>query len=151
MTHKLIGCDIGGVVKDMTSNAPIEGALESLRSLQKLGFQIVFISKCKTSFRSVIKEWLLDQGLDKLPIHFCEEYADKAILVKRLGLHYMIDDKLQVFKDIPDNIMKLWLCNDDRKIDGARQFQSSQIDRVHVCRSWSELCSVLGGVPPVPK
>ena len=37
-----------------------------------------------------------------------------------------IDDKLQVFKEIPDSIHKIWLCADPNKINGAKNINQTK-------------------------
>ncbi len=51
----------------------------------------------------------------------------------------MIDDKLQVFREIPNNIKKIWLCDDKKKILGAKKFQPDKLSRVNICSDWNEI------------
>lgn len=138
----IIGCDIGGVVKEMTSDKSIDNAIESIHYLEKLGFEIIFISKCKKSFSEILSEWLMaNKLLNK--VYFCEEYSEKCGLCKKLNVNYMIDDKLQVFREIPDNIKKIWFCDDIKKINGALKFQNDEASKVHICKDWNDIVKTI--------
>ena len=134
----IIGCDIGGVVKEMTSSNSIPNSIESIKILEEQGFNIIFISKCKKNFQKTILDWLEQNNL-KNPIYFCEEYFEKCALCVKYKVDYMIDDKLQVFREIPDNIKKIWLCNDEKKILGAKKFQPDEILKVYICFDLKEI------------
>lgn len=138
----IIGCDIGGVVKEMTSDQPIENALETMKELELNGHRIIFISKCKENFRKVITEWLQKNNLTN-QIYFCNEYSEKCKLCIDTKTNYMIDDKLQVFRDIPDSIVKIWLCSDEKKISGAYKYQPEEVKRVTICNSWLQIKEVI--------
>ena len=138
----IIGCDIGGVVKEMTSDSPIENAIETIKELELFGHEIIFISKCKENFRKVIIEWLKINQLDN-KIYFCNEYSEKCSLCIKLKTNYMIDDKLQVFRDIPDSIIKIWLCSDEKKILGAHKFQSNEVYKVTICKDWFNIKNII--------
>jgi hypothetical protein len=81
----IIGCDIGGVVKQMTSENPIFNSLETIDELEKLGHEIVFISKCKANFQNNILDWLKCNSL-KNKIYFCKEYSEKCALCKKIKM-----------------------------------------------------------------
>lgn len=134
----IIGCDIGGVIKEMISNNPIPNAIEGIKELETFGHKVIFISKCKDGYREIISKWLKTNNL-KNPVYFCQEYSEKNRLCIENNVDIMIDDKLQVFKNIPDSIKKIWFCDDYRKINGALQFQSDEFYRVIVCKNWIEV------------
>lgn len=138
----IIGCDIGGVVKEMTSDDPIINSIESIRQLEEQGHQVIFISKCKENFQKTILDWLHQYQL-KNKIYFCNEYAEKCIICIGLKVNYMIDDKLQVFREIPNNIKKIWLCDDKKKILGAKKFQPDELSRVNICSDWNEIIKLV--------
>jgi len=139
----IIGCDIGGVVKEMTSEQPILNSLETIDELEKLGHEIIFISKCKENFQKNILDWLKLNNLNKNKIYFCNEYSEKCALCKKLNCDYMIDDKLQVFREMPNNINKIWLCDDLKKINGAKKFQSDEVKLVTICSNWIEILNLI--------
>lgn len=138
----IIGCDIGGVVKEMISDLPIENSIETIKELELLGHEIIFISKCKENFRKVILEWLKTNQLDN-KIYFCDEYSEKSALCTKSKTNYMIDDKLQVFRDIPDSVIKIWLCSDEKKISGAYKFQPNEVKKVTICKDWLEIKNII--------
>ena len=138
----IIGCDIGGVVKEMISNDPIYNSIETIKKLEELGHKIIFISKCKDNFRQVLTQWLSDNNLPN-QVFFCNEYSEKCAICTRLGVNYMIDDKLQVFKEIPNSIKKIWLTSDEKKISGAYKFQPEEVSKVTICNDWEEIFNTI--------
>ena len=138
----IIGCDIGGVVKEMTTELPVRNSIESIKRLEELGHQIIFISKCGEKFQENITEWLKLNNL-KNKIYFCNEYSEKSLICMKLNVNYMIDDKLQVFRKIPDTINKIWLCNDEKKILGAQKYQPDEIKSVNICSDWDDIFDLL--------
>ncbi len=139
----IIGCDIGGVVKEMTSDSPIENSIQTIKELESKGHKVIFISKCKDNFKQIINQWMKDNSLDKNQIYFCNEYSEKCAICIKLNVNHMIDDKLQVFKDIPDYINKIWLTSDDKKISGAYKFQPDEVSKVKICRDWNEIKEII--------
>ena len=134
----IIGCDIGGVVKEMTSDNPIPNSIDTIKKLETLGNQVIFISKCKDNFRIVLTQWLKTNNLNN-QVFFCNEYSEKCAICLRLKVNYMIDDKLQVFKEIPDTIKKIWLTSDEKKISGAYKFQPDEVSKVIICSDWENI------------
>jgi hypothetical protein len=55
----------------------------------------------------------------------------------------MIDDKLQVFREIPNTINKIWLCNDLNKINGAYKYQPDEVSKVTICNDWLSIEQLL--------
>ncbi len=140
----IIGCDIGGVVKEMTSDNPIINSIETIKKLEDQGHQIIFISKCKDNFRIVLSQWLKSNNLNN-QVFFCNEYSEKCAICIRLKVGYMIDDKLQVFKEIPESIKKIWLISDEKKISGAYKFQPNEVSKVSICGDWDEIFQIICG------
>ncbi len=138
----IIGCDIGGVVKEMTSDSPIINSIETIKKLEDQGHQIIFISKCKDNFRIVLSQWLKSNNLNN-QVFFCNEYSEKCAICIRLKVGYMIDDKLQVFKEIPESIKKIWLTTDEKKISGAYKFQPDEVSKVSICGDWDEIFHII--------
>jgi hypothetical protein len=138
----IIGCDIGGVVKEMISDLPISNSIESIRQLEEDGNQVIFISKCGEKFQKIILDWLKQNDL-KNKIYFCNEYSEKCAICIGLKVNFMIDDKLQVFREIPTTIKKIWLCDDYKKISGAKKFQPDEVSSVSVCSNWNEIYNLI--------
>jgi uncharacterized HAD superfamily protein len=134
----LIACDIGGVVKEMINDNPIPNSIETIKELEKLGNKVIFVSKCKQHFREILKSWLLNNDLLN-DVFFCNEYCEKNEICIKQKVDYMIDDKLQVFRDMPDNIKKIWLCSDYKKIAGANKYQPDELSKVIICNNWDEI------------
>jgi 3-phosphoglycerate kinase len=138
----IIGCDIGGVVKEMNSDNSIKNSIESIKLLEEKGYKIIFISKCGENFQKSIIEWLKQNQLNN-KIYFCKEYSQKCALCIENKVNYMIDDKLQVFREIPNSIKKIWLCDDEKKINGAKKFQPNELLNVSICSDWNEIVDLI--------
>lgn len=138
-----IGCDIGGVVKNLADDEPVPDAVGTLGQLLLDGHTVVFVSKCGDNYRERITEWLGTVGLDRIPVHFCRDYADKVGIATRERLDVMIDDKLQVLSSFPTTIKKVWFCNDVKKIAGTRRYQPDLLGSVVVCGTWAEVMASL--------
>jgi len=114
MNTKRIGIDIMGVILPKTiEKATLEEFLacpalkESVESIGKLvdlykSENIFIISRCPEFAEKVIMQWFDEHNFfdeanfDRSNIYFCREQADKALIAKKLGLTYFIDDKLSV-------------------------------------------------------
>jgi len=134
----LIACDIGGVVKEMINENVIPNSIETIKKLEKLGHIVIFVSKCKQNFRDILKVWLVNNDLQN-DVYFCNEYCEKNNICINQKVDYMIDDKLQVFRDMPDVIKKIWLCSDYKKISGANKYQIDEVSKVITCNNWEEI------------
>lgn len=145
----VVASDIGGVIKEMISDVPIENAVESIQFLQsELSSSIIFISKCKSSFQEKIQIWLSQYVFPKVgPIEtfFCESYEEKYNLAKNANANVMIDDKLQVFKSFPEDpqLLKIWFTTDYQKIQGAMKYQPEEFNKVVVCNSWPDILDAI--------
>ena len=126
----------------MTSDLPISNSIESIRQLEEQGHQIIFISKCGETFQKTILNWLENYHLGN-KIYFCNEYSEKCALCIRLQVNFMIDDKLQVFREIPNTIKKIWLCSDNKKILGAKKYQSDEVSNVIICSDWNAIYNII--------
>jgi len=138
----IIGCDIGGVVKNQTDNTAIEQSIESLEELSQFN-KIIFISKCKESYRAQSQEWLKSHGLDRLQAFYCLEYKEKVDIANREKVKVMIDDKIQVLKNFDADIHKIWFCNDSKKILGLKRYQPEIFESVSLATSWKDVIRLI--------
>ena len=139
----LIGCDIGGVVRDMITGDPVDNSIESIKQIIHRGYRIMFISKCKSGYQERVTEWLKRWDLDELPREFCQEYAQKFEIARRHTINIMIDDKIQVLSLLPDHIVKIWFCSEEQKISGTRKYQPELFEKFKVARNWNDVLDVL--------
>ena len=93
-----IGCDIGGVIRDLVSENPITDSIKSINKLL-VTHKVVFISKCKEKYKDKSFKWLKENNLSSIPVYFCLEYADKVNIASDEKINVMIDDRLQVLKN----------------------------------------------------
>lgn len=136
-----IGCDIGGVIKQLTSDDEIPNAIKSINELAK-SHEVIFISKCGDSFKKRTEDWLESKKLH-MKIIFCKDYDDKVKIATLLGITVMIDDKLQVLRTFPDNITKIWLCDDQKRIAGTRKHQPELLETIKLANTWDDIMLIL--------
>ncbi len=140
----IIGCDIGGVIKNLINDEPIENAIESLFQLRDAGHTIIFISKCGASYAEHTMEWLKIHKLDEFKIVFCEDYAGKVGLAKQLNVTMMIDDKMTVLKHFPVEIFtRVWFCTESKNIAGAKKFDPEFYNSVSLIQNWCEVIELI--------
>ena len=140
-----IGCDIGGVIKEMTSDDPIKGAIEAINQLLKKGHSVVLISKCNETYRTQINTWLVQNGLDHIEVKYCKEYNEKINIAQKLGIDVMIDDKIQVLQSfMPSHyITKIWFCDDVKKIKGTQKYQPELLKTIRLAKNWEMILEIL--------
>lgn len=138
----IIASDIGGVIKDLTSENFIENSIESLTELSN-SFNIIFISKCKESYQLKLKQWLLENNLNHFKCKFCLDYKDKNQIAINENVSIMIDDKIQVLSKMNDNIIKIWFCDDNKRINGAKKFQPEIFNIIHLARNWNDVLNLI--------
>lgn len=140
----VIACDIGGVVKNQLNDEPIENAIESLIKLSEdKSNQVIFISKCKDSYKEKTNTWLEKYNLSHIKMYYCLEYEEKVKIATDNNVNVMIDDRMQVLRHFPSSIIKIWLCSDRDKIKGAQKYQPDFIDSVRLAQSWREIIDLI--------
>ena len=116
MQNTRIAFDLGGVIilREAVENFLIQESDVSVRlAVQKFGADNVFIiSKAKEKYQQRNVD-LLDKvkffdktGLKRQNIYFVDEYEDKAILMKKIGITYILDDSIKIAKDCTANGLK---------------------------------------------
>lgn len=144
----IIGCDIGGVVKNQSNDLPIFNAIESLKKLEE-NYKIIFISKCKDSYRLKTQEWLKKYQLDKFDTFYCLDCKDKIGIAIEQNVTIMIDDKIQVLSHFNRNdvdILKIWLCDEEKKIAGTRKFQPELFASLRLATNWNEVTEIINTI-----
>ena len=134
----IIGCDIGGVIRNMVNDQPIDNGIETLYKLS-INNKIIFISKCKEAYKEKVTLWLKKYKLDHFPIFFCESYDDKAKIAEDNKIDIMIDDKIQVLRNFPTKIKKIWFCSDMKKLAGTKKHQPELFNIFIITISWNEI------------
>jgi uncharacterized HAD superfamily protein len=140
----VIACDIGGVVKNHVNDEPIEDAIESVIKLSEdTSNQVIFISRCKDSYKEKSNNWLQKYNLSRIKAYYCLEYNEKVQIAHDNRVNVMIDDRMQVLRTFPTSIIKIWLCSDPKKIEGAQKFQPDFVDSVRLAQSWREIIDLI--------
>jgi uncharacterized HAD superfamily protein len=138
----IIACDIGGVVKNLTTDDAIDDAIVSVLKLAEKN-TIIFISKCKKLYEEKTKLWLIANKLDHFKIYFCEDYEGKIKIAEKEKVEIMIDDKIQVLVTFPKSILKIWFCNDQQKINGTIKYQPDFFASVSIAKNWCDVMEIL--------
>eukprot|EP01118_Nematostelium_gracile_P002602 TRINITY_DN1283_c0_g1_i1.p1 TRINITY_DN1283_c0_g1~~TRINITY_DN1283_c0_g1_i1.p1 ORF type:complete len:155 (-),score=29.89 TRINITY_DN1283_c0_g1_i1:80-544(-) len=133
-----VGCDIGGVIRDMRTEEPIENAVDCVKRIA-FNCPFVFISKCKKDFQEKTNVFLKQIGLDSFTIIYCESGKDKVNLARQANVTIMIDDKIQVLRCFPDTTQKIWFCNDEKRISGLKKYEPELFAKLIVMRDWMQL------------
>ncbi len=138
----IIGCDIGGVIRNQIDNTPIEDSIDTLKKLSETS-KIIFISKCKEAYLTSSQEWLKSHGLDSFQTFYCPDYKDKIIIASKENVSIMIDDKIQVLKTFNNEIYKIWFCSDSKRILGLKKFQPEIFESINLATSWKEVAHLI--------
>lgn len=140
----VIACDIGGVIKNQATDEPINDALESIEKMTHDSTnEILFISKCKESYKENSNLWLANHKLSNLKVFYCLEYGEKVKIAETNGVRIMIDDKMQVLRTFPASVIKIWFCSDAKNIEGARRHQPEFLQSVRLAQSWTEVLEII--------
>jgi hypothetical protein len=135
----LIACDIGGVVKNLYDDQPIDESIKTINWLCD-AYDMIFISKCNDTYQLKITDWIRQYNLNHIKIYFCTSYDAKIEIATKLGVKFMIDDKMQVLNTfVKHDIKLLWFCNDTIKINGLKKFQPDLYDRFIIVKSWADV------------
>jgi hypothetical protein len=134
----IIACDIGGVMRNMINDEPIDGSIEGIKLLS-LEHKVIFISKCKDSYKQKMNDWLKKYELSHIPIYFCESYGEKNKIALDNGVEIMIDDRISVLQSMSKTIKKIWFCDDKQKINGTKKFNPELFKELILVRRWEEL------------
>jgi uncharacterized HAD superfamily protein len=138
----LIACDIGGVVRDLSTGNLINDAVTSITKIMEK-HRLIFISKCGQKYRHEITGWLIEHGLHHIPIFFCDDCKDKVEIALGNKVDIMIDDKLKVLNEFSKKVKLLWFCNDNKKISGAKKYQPNIFEKVILMESWENILEFL--------
>ena len=140
----VIACDIGGVIKNHLTDEPIEDAVESLIKLSENPSNVViFISKCRDSYEQKTTMWLKKHNLSHIKAFYCLDYEEKVPIANDNNVNVMIDDRMQVLRNFPSSIIKIWFCSDPKKIEGAKKFQPDFVNSVRIAGNWTEVIQLL--------
>lgn len=140
----VIACDIGGVIRDQATDAPIENGVEALISLSEdVTNTVILISKCKDHYKQKSTLWLEENNLSHLRVFYCLEYGEKVKLAHDNQVNVMIDDRMQVLSTFPPSITKIWFCSDPKKIQGAQRYQPDFVNAVRIARNWTDVLQVI--------
>jgi uncharacterized HAD superfamily protein len=140
----VIASDIGGVIRNMLNDEPIENAIESVIKLaENPSNRMIFISKCKDHYKQGSNMWLEKHNLSHIPTYYCLEYGEKVKIANDNNVNIMIDDRMQILSTFPSSIIKIWFCSDIKKIQGARKFQPDFFHSVTIAPSWTDVLQII--------
>lgn len=139
---KVLCCDIGGVVRNTVLNEIYENAVETLKDLSD-DYKIIFISKCSEYYKASSETFLKKHNLKIYDVYYCENYDDKINIAKSLGATIMIDDLQKVLNTFPNDIVKIWFCDDIKKVEGAKKYQPEFFNSVIHAWSWEDVKQII--------
>jgi hypothetical protein len=140
----VIACDIGGVIRIVLNDEPIENAVESVIKLaENPSDRVIFISRCKDRYKQRSNMFLEKHNLSHIPTYYCLEYGDKIKIANDNHVNIMIDDRMQILSTFPPSIIKIWFCSDTKKIEGARKFQPDFFHSVRIAQSWTDVLEII--------
>ena len=145
MNQIIIGCDIGGVVRDNITNLQVPDSLESINRLIEENYKIIFISKCKALYEEKSKMWLKDNDLSDLEAFFCINYNQKLAIALNQKVSIIIDDRIQVLATFINNhdLLRIWFCDDDQKINGTKKYQPELYQTMRLARNWPQVVNII--------
>ncbi len=135
----VIGCDIGGVVRDLVTEEAIRDSIETLEGLDKLNFKIIFISQCKESYKSFCQRWLAAHGLNIYECFYCAHFSEKNEIALQNNVAVMVDDHMGVLDSLDEGIFKIWFCDDSKRIGDVKQCQPMDFASVQLARDWKQV------------
>ncbi|KAK9830028.1 hypothetical protein WJX72_009292 [[Myrmecia] bisecta] len=138
----IVACDIGGVVTNLATHQPVDGALAGIAELSR-SHCVIFVSKCGGLYKAESTAWLAKHGLDAVPTYFCDSNGDKARIASEHGVGVMIDDHIQVLKAFPEEITKVWFCNEPQKVAGTQKYQPELFATLRLATKWSHILDIV--------
>ena len=152
-----IGIDVGGVLRnrvgsdDLTiylADQPFRDAFEVTKwIIQTFGRENVFIvSRCSKPRERAITLWLEKHGffddgmMERHHVFFCRERADKAPIVKKLGIDCFIDDRAEVLEPMKDFVDRRIQLSLEETMDATTDHE------IIPMRSWAEIRHDLSGI-----
>lgn len=166
-----LGVDVGGVIisrandhtdtsffSDNYLNTTAEPhAFEALRDLNTILMgEVYIVSKCGPKVEAKTRAWMAHHdfhgrtGIQPAHLHFCRTRAEKAPIVKQLGITDFIDDKAEVLSYIRDGggnqVKRLYLFKpDDAEVmrhGGPLTARTLNTPRCLRVESWDEVFDV---------
>lgn len=144
-----IGIDIGWTIKgvrpDGDANKIAPDSFRVIRELVKRGDSVYLISKCNSSQKQHVEEWLKEieffnkTGVNPKNLYFCFERRDKAIFVDALKIQIMIDDRAEVMAYLSPLVVK-FLINPET--DDYNK-HSQRLYNCKVVADWSRIACAL--------
>ena len=152
----ILGVDVGGVIIDRVDptadtsffsdnyleTPAVSGAFDALDILGKCRFKEIYIvSKCGERVEDRTRRWMEyhgffeKAGILRENLFFCRTRKGKAPLCEKLGIHFFVDDRLEVLSHLK-TVPHQFLFNGD--IKEAQRF-SEHLPKVTVVNEWKEL------------
>lgn len=149
--NKRIGLDAGGVIIDLSGSdtsdphfqqsdnarpVPMSGAFEAVRELvQRLGAENVYIvSTANETNEEDTRLWLAVNGFypytgfDPDNLFFCRTRAEKAPIVRELGVTHFVDDRIEVLEYMTEIVPNRYLFGGQIVCNPSRTDLTSVVD-----------------------
>lgn len=142
-----IGLDCGGVLGPLASDTaekddlglapPFAGAVDGVKAIVKKHGQenVYVVSRAGWKMRKKTMAWMKRHGIVgegailEANVHYCFERAEKQQVCEKLGIEFMVDDRLEILHQLRGQVQHLIAFN--QKPEYVAEYPD--------CRSWSIL------------
>ena len=126
-TNTKIGFDFGKTIALIEEDKPFDYAFEVISMIinRYESNNVFIVSKARQETQQLILNWLQrhkfyqETGFNVDNIYFVEEYADKRIIVDKLGINIFVDDSIKIVRVLvpSENIRTMiWFRGSDLKL-----------------------------------
>lgn len=144
--EKIIICiDIIGVIKEAKTTNSFEGAIESIKTLASK-YNLILIENGKKYTPKTLTDLLESEGIkesDSLKLHYYAYEELKETLIPEHKVTIAIDDELNSVAKYSSDVTKIWYCPSVEKINGAKQWQPSQLEKVQIAINWENCIEII--------
>lgn len=145
MEEIVICTDIIGVIKEAKTTNSFEGAIVAIKALSSK-YNLLLIENGKKYTPKVITDWLEAEGIketDNLKLHYYAYEELKETLIPEHKVTIAIDDELNSVLKYSNDVTKIWYCPSIEKINGAKQWQQTQLEKVQVAINWESVIDII--------
>lgn len=136
----IIGCNIDAIDK-LPYHRMV--AFDVLNTLNEMGNEIVFISKCKHVLRSYVTNWISLYCYFSYRVVFCESDEEKRRICEGMFVKVMIDVDIMSFKGMSNGVLKIWLNGDKNHIFSVIKGHADVYNGVLTASTWMQVLQLL--------
>jgi len=148
-----IGIDFGKTIGLVEDQEPFKDCYSVIRFLKnKYGTENIYIiSKAKEIMINKIKNWLNknnffeETGLLSVNLIFCENYDDKAKIVKNHKINIFIDDHLKVIKSLSELNQMIKIIWFNKNVD-IKLINKNKRDKIIITNKWNKIIKIMNTI-----